>query len=280
MEGKTCLVTGATGALGAATATGLVRQGATVVLTTRSRERGEGTLAEVSNAGRGGAAELVIADLATMESVRRLAAEITESHHELDVLVNTAAVYTRRRAITTDGFELMFATNHLGPFLLTNLLLGPLRAAAPARVITVSAPSTTTLDFDDLQGQRKFSSLHAFGASKMANLLFAFELARRLEGTGVTSNVLHPGLMKSRLMREAPAFARFITRLAGKPPERAAEAAAHLASAQELRQVTGRFFKGTTPANPPRDALDRAAQARLWNVSSELTGLSVGGGRP
>lgn len=167
----------------------------------------------------------------------------------------------------------MFATNHLGPFLLTNLLLGALKAAAPSRIITVSAPATTTLDFDDLQGTRKFRALHAFGATKMANLLFSFELARRLEGSGVTANVLHPGIVKSGLMRDAPAFARFIARVAGKSPEAPGRAMAYLASAPELAATSGQFFRLTTPIRPPSEALDAATQRRLWGVSERLTGL-------
>jgi NAD(P)-dependent dehydrogenase (short-subunit alcohol dehydrogenase family) len=179
---------------------------------------------------------------------------------------------------TVDGFEEMFAANHLGPFLLTNLLLELLQAAVPvngaARVLNISAPSTTRLNFDDLQGERNFNSLHAFGATKMANLLFTFALARRLDNTGITVNAIHPGLARSGLLKEASMFLRLFTRLVSKPPQKVTESIARVAFAPEFEKTTGKFFHAGKEIKAPAYAYDRAAQERLWQISEELTGLA------
>jgi NAD(P)-dependent dehydrogenase (short-subunit alcohol dehydrogenase family) len=191
-------------------------------------------------------------------------------------LINNAAVFTRSRTVSVDGLEMIFATNHLGPFLLTNLLLGLLGAGAPSRVINVTAPSTSKLDLDDLQGERRFRALTAFGRSKMCNLLFTYEAARRLEGTGVAVNAFHPRLVRSKLMKEAPALLRVPVRLVSAPPEKAATALAHLALAEELTDVSGRFFKGTKEIRSSPYSRGPAVQARLWETSGRLTALDAG----
>ncbi len=215
----------------------------------------------------------MLADLSDQGSVRELAQEFQQNHARLHVLVNNAAVFTPQRQVTKEGQELMFATNHLGPFLLTNLLLDALKAGAPARVITISAPSTTEINFDDLQGERDFRPFQAFGASKMANLLFTYGLAKRLEGTGVTANVVHPGVFKSGLMRNASGAIRLMTGIVGKSPEKAAEAVAYVATSPDLQGVTGRFFKGKKPSESSPYSRDPAVQVRLWEVSERLLGL-------
>jgi NAD(P)-dependent dehydrogenase (short-subunit alcohol dehydrogenase family) len=169
----------------------------------------------------------------------------------------------------------MFATNFLGPFLLTNLLTESLKSGSPSRIITLSAPSTTKIDFEDLQGEKHFGALTAFGASKMADILLTYELARRLEGSGVTANVLFPGVMKTDLMRDAPWFAKLITSIIGKSPEKGAEAAIYLAASPEVEGVTGRFFKGQKLSDSNVYSHDQSIQQRLWTVSAELTGLSI-----
>lgn len=273
MDGKVCVVTGATGALGEATAVGLAKRGATVVMVARERGRGEVAQTRAREASGSASIELEVGDLSSSVSVRDLARRIRDAHPRLPVLVNAAAVYRQERTVTADAIETMFATNHLGPFLLTNLLLENLRAAAPSRIVNISAPSTSEIDFDDPQGERSFRPLHAFGASKMANLLFTFDLARRLEGSGVTCNVLHPGQMRSGLMREAAAPIRALTKLMSGPPEKGAGAVVHLASAPELERTTGRFFKRTRPAEASPYARDPQVQRRLWEVSETLAGL-------
>jgi NAD(P)-dependent dehydrogenase (short-subunit alcohol dehydrogenase family) len=186
-------------------------------------------------------------------------------------LIHCAAVFVRERRVSPEGFELMFATNHLGPFLLTRGLLSALRAGALSRVVTVSAPSTTELDFSDLQSSRKFSAFNAFGATKTANLLFAYELARRLDGTGVTSNVFFPGVVRSKLMRDAPAVVRGLAGLAGKRPEEVGTALAWFALDPSLDGVTGRFFKLTKESDSSEYSRDPANQRRLWEESEQLT---------
>ena len=274
LVGRVCLVTGATGALGNATANAFARRGARVVLVSRDEVRGRALVASVRQTSGAGSVEALQADLSDPRSVRNLAKSFEEGHDRLDVLVNSAAVFTRKRIETADGFERMFATNFLGPFLLTNLLVPSLRAGAPSRAITISAPTTTELDFADLQGQTRWRPLHAFGASKMADLLFTYALARRLEGTGVHANVLHPGLFKSDLMRELAAPARFFARLASKSPERAAEAVAYLASSPNLEGFTGRFFNGMQPSESNPYSRDTKVQERLWKKAEALVGES------
>jgi NAD(P)-dependent dehydrogenase (short-subunit alcohol dehydrogenase family) len=274
MSKRIAMVTGANRGLGRAAAVALARSGSTVVLVCRDRARGEDALSEVLKAGGEGSGELLLADLSDMTSVRRVAGEFMAAHTGLDVLINNAAVYVKRRQVTAQGLELMFATNHLGPFLLTNLLLDALRAGAPARVINVSAPSTTRLDFDDLQGERRFGSLHAFGASKAANLLFTYELAQRLRGSGVTANVFFPNLMRTGLMREGSAPIRFIGRMGAKPPEVAAEALAWLATSRDIEGVTGSFFKLRDRKDTKAYSHDPEVRRRLWEASERLAGLA------
>jgi NAD(P)-dependent dehydrogenase (short-subunit alcohol dehydrogenase family) len=216
------------------------------------------------------AVDLVLVDLSSQESIQRMVAAFGERYDRLDVLINNAAVYLSKRATTADGLEMMFATNHLGPFLLTNLLLDSLKRSTPARVLVVTAPSTTPLEFDNLQGEKRFRSLQAFGVTKMCNLLFTYELARRLTGTGVTVNAVHPGLVKSDLMKEAPLVMRWLTRLASTTPEKAASSLAYLASAPELLSVTGGFFKDGKPIQSNEYSHDASVQARLWDVSIDL----------
>src|SRR4051812_1954530 len=202
---RTAVVTGATAGIGRAIAEALAAAGLTVVLVARDQARGEAARQEITKTTANDRISVVVGDLGEMASIRRAAVAIGRAHPKLDILVNSAGVYTPKRTVTADGFETMFATNLLGPFLLTNLLL-PQLAAGSARVLVLSAPSGTKLDFDDLQGERPFRSLTAFGASKAADLLFTFELARRSAGTGVTANAIHPGLVRTNLMSGAPAL--------------------------------------------------------------------------
>lgn len=274
MAGQVCLITGASGGLGKATALGLARLGATVVMACRDRARGEADRAEIEAVSGNDGVKLIALDLASLQSVRKMAANFKTEYGQLDVLINNASVFKGKRTTTPDGLETMFATNHLGHFLLTNLLLDELKASPQARIINISAPTTTKLDFDDLQGERKFSALSAFGASKMCNLLFTYELARRLAGTSLTVNALHPGLMKSNLMSEAPTPLRWLLRLISTTPERASVGLLHLASSPAVAGVTGKFFKGTKISSSSPYSRAEDVQRRLWDVSIELAGLS------
>ncbi len=268
MDGKICLVTGANSGLGKATAAALVKAGASVIMLCRDRARGEAALAEVKSASGSSAVELALADLSSQASIRNMLGEFKHDH--LDVLINNAGVYKSSRVLMPGGLEAMFATNHLGHFLLTTLLLDKLRAASSARVITITAPSTTHLNFDDLQGEKHFSALEAFGASKMCNLLFAYELSRRLDGTSITSNAFHPGLVKSNIMAEAAAPIRFITNLLSRSPEQAAKPLVNLALSPEFEHITGKFIRRTKTIDSNDYSKNPENQRRLWEVSERL----------
>lgn len=268
------MVTGANGGIGKPIAICLAKMGAKVVLVARDRKKGEAALNEVVGSSGRKDAELMLCDISDMQSIRDFVREFVDSHSHLNVLVNTAAVFTEKRVVTREGYELMFATNYLGPFLLTNLLVDSLKAGAPSRIITLSAPSTTKIDFADLQGAKHFSALQAFGASKTANLLFTYELAARLEGTGITSNVMFPGVMRTNLMQNAPLPARLITMLIGRDPKKAAEWACYLSSSKDVDGKTGVFFKGGKIGHSSAYSRDQTVQRMLWEVSSKLAHLS------
>jgi NAD(P)-dependent dehydrogenase (short-subunit alcohol dehydrogenase family) len=271
---RVSVVTGATGMLGGATAIELAARGADVLLVCRNPARGAGVLDEVRKAGPKGAHRMLAGDLADPEAVRALAAQIRQDTDQLHALVHTAAALTRDRQDTRAGHELMFATNVLGRFLLTHQLLPLLERGAPARVLVVTGPSPDRLDFDDLMARTDFKPFMQFRATNAANLLFAFELARRLEGKKVTSNAYHPGALQSDLMRQMPAMVRLLTLPVGHRPDRAAHALAALALDARYAQATGRFYKRETPAKPPRNSQDTNAQQRLWAQCQRLLGIA------
>jgi NAD(P)-dependent dehydrogenase (short-subunit alcohol dehydrogenase family) len=242
-----------------------------VGLVARDAVRGEQARTQIAEMTENERVALFMADLSSLASVRSLGGTVARVYPALDLLIHCAGVYTRRRTVTPDGFETMFATNVLGPFLLTDLLLAPLRAAPAARILVLGAPATNRLDFDDLQGERRFSSLTAFGASKAAGLLFSFELARRLEDSGVTANAVHPGLVRTNLMHQALAPMRWATRLVSAPPARAAAAIVPLALAPEYEGMTGRFFKSGREIEPPPYTRDPDVARHLWAVCTSLT---------
>jgi len=279
MKGKVCLVTGAGSGIGKATAAAMARIGAVVIMACRDRARGEAARAKVVSESGSESVDLMIADLSSPASVRALATEFASRYPKLDVLVNDAAIFTSKRVVTPDGLELMFATNYLGPFLLTRLLVPNLKAASPSRVINVSAPSTMKPDFDDLQGERSFGAIGAFGASKAADLLFTYALARRLEGAGVTVNAYHPGIVRTKLVRGAPAAVRVITSVLnvfmGVSPKRASLGLVQLASSAEFESTTGTLIHDGRTMKAPFSA-DVEAQDRLWQASCKLTGLPEG----
>ena len=278
MDGKVCLVTGATGGIGRETALELARRGATVAIVARDEARGEATLAEVKRAGNGAAPVLFRADFGSLADVRRLAEEASRTLPRLDVLVNNAGAIHMERKRTADGHEMTFAVNHLAPFLLTGLLLPKLRASGGARVVNVASEAHrgATLDFDDLMGERGYSGWKAYARSKLANLLFTYELARRLEGSGVTANALHPGVVATGFGRNDPGWLRLAVRLLSPfllDVRRGAATTLHVAAAPELERVTGRYFaKSRETASSPASH-DREAQRRLWEASERLTGL-------
>jgi retinol dehydrogenase-12 len=278
LSGKTCVVTGASSGIGLETARALAAMGASVLLVCRDPARGSVALAEVRRAGPSGAHSVVLADLSSQAEVRRAAAEILATHPRLDVLVNNAGVIMPEREVTVDGLEHTFATNHLAYFLLTTLLLDALRAAAPSRIVNVSSEAhrRTTLDFDDLQSTRDYRGFRVYGRSKLANVIFTYELARRLATSGVTANCLHPGVVGSNFAQSRPGIVRTLFRI-GRPflltPERGARTSIHVASAPELATTTGLYFDRETPRPSSRASYDVTSWRRLWLESEKLTGL-------
>jgi retinol dehydrogenase-14 len=278
LVGRTALVTGATGGIGRATAVGLATMGANLAITGRDRERTEGAASEI-RAVSSGQVDLFVADLSSQSEVRRLADEVLQTYPRIDVLVNNVGGYWNTRQVTPDGFEHTFALNHLAPFLLTNLLLDRLKQSAPARVVTVAsnAHATGEIDFDDLQGEWSYSGSRAYNQSKLANILFTYELARRLQASSVTANALHPGVVNTSFGAEDPrGIQRLIIPFARpfmKTPAQGAATSIHLASAPDLEQVTGRYFANSKPKRSSKRSYDEAAAGRLWQVSADLVGL-------
>ena len=285
MAGKTVLITGATSGIGRATALGLARMGAHLAITGRDRGRTEDAAREIRAAG-GGQVDMLVAELSSQSEVRRLAEEVLQSLSRIDVLINNVGGYWDTRHVTVDGLERTFALNHLAPFLLTNLLLDKLKQSAPARVVTVSsnAHAAGRIDFGDLQGERSYSGARAYSQSKLANILFSYELARRLPATSVTANALHPGLVNTSFGAEDPAGVQKLLvpllRPFMKSPARGAATSIHLASAADLERVTGRYFANSKPTRSSKPSYDEAAAARLWQVSGDLVDLTTAADTP
>ncbi|HEX6292893.1 MAG TPA: SDR family NAD(P)-dependent oxidoreductase [Herpetosiphonaceae bacterium] len=242
-----------------------------MVLGCRDLERGNAAATAIQRATGTTRVAVLRLDVADQQSIRSAVRAFKHTYDRLDVLINNAAVYTAARRLTPDGLEVMLATNHLGPFLLTTLLYDPAELPTPSRILTLTAPSTTELTFDDLQGTQHWRAVRAFGASKMCNLLCTCELARRLAGTGVTVNAVHPGLVRSDFMQEAAAPIRWLLKLVSSTPEQAAAGPVYLASSPAVADVTGTFFKGTQPIAASPYAHAPAVQQRLWRVSAKLT---------
>ncbi len=282
MAGKVCLITGATSGIGEVTARALAQQGATVCLVGRNAERCQATAGRIRSAAPGALVDFLVADLSSQEDVRRLAREVRERYPRLDVLVNNAGALFMSRGESVDGIERTLALNHLGYFLLTDLLLESLKAAAPARVVNVSSDAhrmVAGLDFDDLEGRRKYAGMRVYSRSKLANILFTRELARRLEGTGVTANALHPGVVATNFGADNGALAKTLRRVCdwfSISAEQGAKTSIHLASSPTVEGVSGRYFVKCREARPNAAARDDAAARRLWDISEALTARTAG----
>lgn len=279
MRGSTVLVTGGTGGIGLATATGLAGLGARVGIVGRSARRGEAAATAVRRQLPGARVDVFEADLSTQADVRRLADEVRATYPRLDVLVNNVGGYWAHRHVTADGLERTFALNHLAPFLLTHDLLDRLVASAPARVVTVSsgAQAMGRIDLEDLQGEHAYSGQRAYNQSKLANVLFTYELARRLEGTGVTATVLHPGVVRTSFGHEdSGRWMRLllpVVRPFMKTPEQGAATPIHLASSPAVAGVSGAYFANRRPKRSAAASYDRDLARRLWDASSALVGV-------
>jgi len=277
--GKVALVTGGTSGIGKATAMALAAMGADVVVVGRDRERGERAAEEI-RAQTGGRVDLALADLSSQAEVRNLAEEFKRRYDRLDVLVNNAGLVQSTRTETVDGLESTFAINHLAPFLLTNLLLDLLKQSAPSRVVTVSSEAERwgNIDFDDLQSKKKYRGFPVYGMTKLANIMFTYELAERLEGTGVTATCMHPGAVNTRFGTSNRGPMTLLFRLF-KPfmrtPDQGADTVIWLASSPEAEGLSGRYYADRKPLEPKKIANDPAACRRLWEESERLTGLGV-----
>jgi NAD(P)-dependent dehydrogenase (short-subunit alcohol dehydrogenase family) len=273
-----CVVTGATSGIGKETAVALAKGGATVAMVCRTRDRGEAALAEIRRRAGHDAVSLFVADLSSQRAIRAVAAELQAALPRIDVLVNNAGLALRDRLVTEDGFENTFAVNHLAYFLLTRLLQPTLLASAPARVVNVSSEAHRwgSIRFDDLMGEAAYDGWKAYAQSKLANVLFTYELARRLDGTGVTANCLHPGLVGTAFASRGPSLIRILSRLARpllRSPASGAATSVYLASAPEVATVTGQYFAGRRARRSSPASYDRALAARLWGVSERLVGF-------
>lgn len=276
MTGKFCIITGANSGIGKETALGLAKLDATVVMVCRDHHRGEVAQREIKKESANDRVELMLCDLASQNSIREFAGEFNRLFDRLDVLVNNAGVFLRERSLTEDGIESTFAINHLGYFLLTNLLLELLKKSAPSRIVNVASTAHryAKLDIGEWVTGRDYSSFGAYANSKLANVFFTYELARRLEGTGVTANCLHPGAVGTNLFRTLPGFVQGLIKLVTIGPKRGAVTPIYLASSPEVEGVSGKYFVRRKPDKSSGASYDYQAARRLWEVSVELTGLT------
>jgi len=278
MYGKVCLVTGATAGIGFATALALAHQGATLVGVGRNLDKCQAVTAQIRQETGNPAVEFMQADLSSQAEVRRFAEEFKGSHPCLDVLVNNVGAFFMSRRLSADGIELTWAVNYLGVCLLTELLLDTLKASTPSRVVNVSSAmhSGAQLNFDDLQGARKYSGMKAYGQSKLALLMFTYDLARRLAGTGVTVNALHPGFVASDMYRSSGGFIKLlgpVIKLMAVSPEAGAETSIFVAASPEVEGVTGKYFvKKQAVASSPQ-SYDMSATQQLMAITKEMAGL-------
>jgi NAD(P)-dependent dehydrogenase (short-subunit alcohol dehydrogenase family) len=280
MKGKTVLVTGATSGIGEVTARELTRMGAQVTIVSRNAEKCA-AVAEAIKTETGNPVEFIKADLSTIIGIMQAASDFKQRHTRLNVLVNNAGGFFNKRLVTSDSFEMTFALNHLNYFLLTNLLLDLLKASAPARVVNVASGihMGARLDFENLQGEKRYAGFRAYGQSKLANVLFTYELARRVEKSGVTVNALHPGYVDTGLSLNNGfffrVFAKLSARLFGRKPEEGAQTSIYLAASPEVEGVTGKYFADCKPVDSSPESYDKAVAERLWQASLELTGRVV-----
>jgi NAD(P)-dependent dehydrogenase (short-subunit alcohol dehydrogenase family) len=275
MQGKVCLVTGSSSGIGKVTARELARQGARVVMVCRNRAKGEAAQAEIKTASGSDQVDLVLADLTSLAEVRRAAAAIRETYSQLHILIHNAGGINGVRRVTADGLEATFVANYLAPFLLTEQLLDVIKASAPARIINVSsrAHQGGKIDFADLQGERRYSTWKAYGQAKLALILFTYELARQLEGSGVTVNALHPGVIASNFDQAMGPFTRFGWKLISpflSSVERGAETTLYLATSPEVEGKSGKYFAWSKELRSSQVSYDEAVRQRLWQVSEEL----------
>ncbi len=275
MKDKICIVTGANVGIGKITALELAKMGATVVMVCRNREKGEAAAAEIMKSTGNRSVHLLVGDMSSQADVRRVAGQFREKFNSLHVLVNNAGGLVPARELSADGIEKTFAGNHLGYFLLTGLLLDMLKKSAPSRIVNVASDfhRLAKLDFSDLQGERKYNQLQAYALSKVANILFTYELARRLDGTGVTVNCVHPGGVNSNFYKNSGVRLRIFSALFGwtmRSPEKGADTVIYLAASPEVEGITGKYFKDRKQIESSKLSMDEEVSRRMWELSEKL----------
>lgn len=274
------MITGANSGIGKETAIELAKMGANIVMVCRSRERGQKALNEIKEMANSEKIELYIADLADQRSIRTMVERFKKSHDKLHVLINNAGVMLSKRSTTPEGYESTFAINHLGHFLLTNLVLDMLKASSPSRIVNVSssAHKFAKLNFDDIDSEHKYSGFRTYANSKLFNILFSYELAKRLEGTEVTVNALHPGVIRTNLGKNNTSklikLVSIIFRLFMKSPKKGARTTVYLASSPDIEDVNGKYFIGSKLRNSSKISYEETLQSKLWEISANLTNAS------
>ncbi|HSF83448.1 MAG TPA: SDR family oxidoreductase [Anaerolineales bacterium] len=279
MKNKICMITGASSGIGKATALGLAKMGATVVMLAHNQSRGEAALEDIKGASGNSNVELLVADLASQAEIRQLVQDFKQRHSQLHVLINNAGIAPVQRSVTNDGIERVLAVNYLAPFLLTNLLLDTLKSSAPARVVNVAGEyhRKVSIQFDDLMSEQNYNGNQASNQAKLALILFTYELARRLEGTGVTVNCLHPGAVATDAPLKDPHLSSSaklmykLVRLFFLSPEKGAQTSIYLASSPELEHISGNYFIKHTPVKSSAESYDEKVARRLWEISAQLT---------
>jgi NAD(P)-dependent dehydrogenase (short-subunit alcohol dehydrogenase family) len=277
MKDKICMITGANSGIGKATAKGLAKMGATVVMVCRNKERGEKALDEVKSVFNNTNVDLILADLSSQKQIHELVSKFKQKYQKLDVLINNAGVNLSKRILTDDGIETTFAVNYLATFLLSNLLFDVLRASSPSRIVNVaSSVQAKSLDFEYLQGEKRYRQLKTYSQSKLAVILFTYDFAKKIEGSGVTVNCLHPGYVKTNMVRNYRKFVKYFFPFIGlfmSTPKRGAKASILLATSPELNGVSGRYFKKRKEGKTSKVSYDEELAKRLWDLSTEMTNL-------
>lgn len=282
LDGKVVVITGANSGIGRSAAQQLAELGARIVMVNRNEQKSLDAIAELKAKTGRDAFDLVLADLAEMDQVRRAAKELRSKYPRIDVLFNNAGVYLPKRIVTKEGREFMFALNHLAPFLLTHELLDNVAAAAPARIITTSSGAHFMghVDFDDLQAERRFRGLKQYSNTKLMNILFTRELAKRVKSRNIVAHCFHPGGVRTGFAQDEQGLFGFLVKLSGpflRTPEKAARTATHLASSEDAASTTGEYWANLKRGRPSREARDDAVAARLWEISEKLAGIAQTG---
>ncbi len=278
MKGKICMITGANSGIGKATAIGLAKMGATIVMVCRNKERGEQALKDIKRKSNNESVYLMLADLSSQKAIHQLVKDFKEKHQNLHVLINNAGVNLSKRILNEDGIETTLAVNYLAPFLLCNLLFDSLKAGKPARIVNVSSSvQAKSIDFDNLNGEKHYRQLKAYAMSKLAVIILTYEFARRFDGNGVTINCLHPGYVRTNMIRNFRKFVKYFfpfISLFVRSPKRGAKTPIYCASSPDIEGISGKYFKKRKEKKSVKASYDEELAKELWDVSVELTNLN------